>query len=307
MRKATASVDKKLIHFNSYEEMAARPGFVNVVDPKQTQLQDAVGIYHLPHDAHIPCGLSDCRTKHGLGLLMVTSEGLETNIGNRCGVKKFGIRYQVIKNQAIAGDRRVGRRDKINTALANRLAFHATIEHLLSQPRGARWLAKAKAQFEQLIPSDASFQIRKMAREGAAGVFIARLRTEREMAIQRELHSSQRGNVERYVHEQVGTLNGLDTWKTDLRELLIDELQMKMNELERVDVDELSDASLRDHAQWVDAIPSRIAQAERLIDEGAKFFQPSNLRLVAHLSTPEREIRNLGGAIDSLIAKLAKV
>lgn len=303
MRKAPAAVDKKLIHFTSFEEMSSRPHFVSVVDPKEVKLEDAIGVYQLPTDSRIACGLSDCRTKHGFGLLMVTADGVETNIGNRCGVKKFHVDFQRIKNAAMASDRRERYRDKIRGALDSRAEFHANIDALMSAPKGARWLAKAKSNFERLIPSEACYVIRKMAKERAPGVFRARYKTKQEMEIEREFQGALGRHISQYKMEQVGTLAGLDFWASDLRALIVDDLQTEMRDLEKIDVAELNSIELRKRANWVDQIPHRVAEAERLLAEGAQFFTASNLELVHFLSTEERRIDGL----DESLHKMSKL
>ncbi|MFM0303985.1 hypothetical protein PQQ99_28095 [Paraburkholderia sediminicola] len=232
---------------------------------------------------------------------MVTADGLETNIGNRCGFKKFGVQYQRIKNAAIASDRRERNRQKIRTALAERDQFYSTIEALLSAPHGAKWLAKVKADFERKVPSEACYMIRKMAREGMPSVYTARLRSGKEMELQRELHGSGKTHVSRYALDQVGTLTGLDFWIHDLRGLLIDQLQMKMRALEGEAVQSLTEVRLRQYAGWLDEVPFKITEAQRLIGEGAKFFNPANLNLIKYLSTDERKIEGLTSAIDAML------
>lgn len=304
MRKAPVAVDKKLIHFTSFEEMSSRPHFVSLVDPKEVKLEDAIGVYQLPTDSHIACGLSDCRTKHGFGLLMVTADGVETNIGNRCGVKKFHVDFQRIKNAAMASDRRERYRDKIRGARDSQPEFHARIDALMSAPKGARWLAKAKANFERLIPSEARYIICKMAKEGAPGVFRARYKTKQEIEIEREFQGARGGHISPYKMEQVGLLAGLDFWTSDLRALLVDNLQTGMRDLGKVDISELSSFELRKHANWVDEIPQKFDEAERLLAEGAQFFTASNLELARFLSTDERWIDGLDEGLHKMSQSL---
>ncbi|WP_164490533.1 hypothetical protein [Ralstonia solanacearum] len=155
------------------------------------------------------------------------------------------------------------------------------------------------------LPSEANYLIRRMAQRQEPDVFDAVLMTKKEIAIARETGAIPKGQPGPYFRqEKVGVVVGLEIWRTDLRALLIDDLQQGMRALKALDVVSIrSENALRNHVRWVDEIPQKFANAERLIVAGQEFFDAANLHLLKRLSTVEREIKGLAGAVDTLISE----
>tara|TARA_B100000424_G_scaffold159935_1_gene122475 strand:+ start:1475 stop:2347 length:873 start_codon:yes stop_codon:yes gene_type:complete len=76
------------------------------------KLDRVIGAYRFPKDSYIRCGISNCRTLHGSGFLVTTSDGLETCVGNICGAKHLGVEFKIERNKF----KRIERRNRnINT------------------------------------------------------------------------------------------------------------------------------------------------------------------------------------------------
>lgn len=76
-----------------------RPAWQDELDPSKYNLKAIIGTYSFAKKDQLPCGLKNCRTKHQNGYVVVTVEGVETHIGNRCGAKYFGVNWGDIKAQ----------------------------------------------------------------------------------------------------------------------------------------------------------------------------------------------------------------
>ncbi len=82
---------------DSWDELLKRETFQKVVDLSGKILSDAFGYYELPNK--IPCGKKNCRTKHYKGVLVVTEDGIETNIGHDCGFAAFGLKFEQLATE----------------------------------------------------------------------------------------------------------------------------------------------------------------------------------------------------------------
>lgn len=300
-----ATLEKRLIRFESIEEIKSRPTFRDEIAAASAIPKEAIGVYRFPKDAQEQCGLSNCRTSHMNGFVVVMESGEETLIGCDCGAKKMGLAFQEIINRAQLADRMRGYRDAIIAALANADVVDAQLADLLERPRGAKWLGKRMADCNATLPSEALSLIRRMARRKEPDVFNAVPMTEKEVAIARETGAIPKGQSGPYYRqEKVGEINGLEIWRSDLRALLIDDLQQGMRSLQALDVLSIrSEYTLRTHARWVDEIPAKLSDAEQLILAGQGFFSAANLQLLKRLSTVEREIKGLASALDALVSR----
>jgi hypothetical protein len=145
-----------------------------------------------------------------------------------------------------------------------------------------------------------------MAQRRESEVYDAVRMTDKEVAVARETGAIPKGQPGPYFRqEKAGTVAGLEIWRTDLRALLIDDLQQGMAALKSLDVASIrSEHTLRKHAQWVDDIPRKFTDAQQLIVAGQEFFDADNLLTLKRLSTIERKIEGLAGAIDALISAI---
>ncbi|WP_420291515.1 hypothetical protein AB9075_06900 [Burkholderia thailandensis] len=299
------SFDKRLIRFENIEEIRTRPAFRDEIAATSALPKEAVGVYRFPKDAPEQCGLSNCRTPHMKGFVVAMESGDETLIGCHCGAKKMGLAFQEVINRAQLADRMQRYRDTISAAVGRAGEFEARLADLLGRPRGAKWIAKRIANCNATLPSEVNYLIRRMAQRQEPVVFDAVPMTEKEIAIARETGAIPKGQPGPYFRqEKVGIMVGLEIWRTDLRALLIDDLQQGMRALKALDVALIrSEHTLRKHAQWVDEIPRKFSDAEQLIVAGHEFFDAANLHLLKRLSTAEREIKGLTGAVDNLISQ----
>lgn len=78
---------------NDWTEIQNRENYRPKLDLQDQQLSDVFGYYEdLPEE--IPCGKASCRAGHKKGFLVITEDGLETNLGHVCGTNVFGIAFE---------------------------------------------------------------------------------------------------------------------------------------------------------------------------------------------------------------------
>ncbi|WOD14376.1 hypothetical protein [Paraburkholderia kirstenboschensis] len=93
----TLNGDKELIRVENWEAIEARPDFDGQLDPAAHELAAIIGSYLFSD--YIACGLSNCRTPHGRGYLVVTKDARVTNIGKDCGARYFGVDFEDMSRQ----------------------------------------------------------------------------------------------------------------------------------------------------------------------------------------------------------------
>ncbi len=302
------SSGKRLTRFESIKEIKQLSSFRNEIAAESASPREAIGVYDFPKIAQEKCGLSNCRTPHGKGYVVEMQSGECTLVGGYCGAKKMGLAFQEVINRARRADRISRHREVIQTFLSRASEFDTRINDFLDQPRGARWVTKRVADCNSVLPPEALHTIRRMASRNDGDVFDFTAMTRKEIEVAKETGAIPKGQPGPYFRrEKVGRIEGLAIWQTELKTILIDDLQQGMLRLKRFDAgSETSDVVQRKHAQWVDDTGSKFAKIEQLIAAGQAFFAVNNIALLKRLSTAEREIAGLSEAIDRLIQMINK-
>lgn len=117
-----------------WQSLMSRDGFQSIVDLTGKKLMDAFGYYELGEK--IPCGKKNCRTKHYKGVLVVTEDGIETNIGHDCGFAAFGVKFE-----------------QLATELVNQANYHRLLVTVKEAKNNIFSLYQKKAKLESGRPS----------------------------------------------------------------------------------------------------------------------------------------------------------
>lgn len=75
----------------SWEELLNRPNFKTSISGN-IELDNVIGMYTAPKE--VKCGLKSCNTPHKKGFVILTSNGVETNIGQVCGKENFQLNFE---------------------------------------------------------------------------------------------------------------------------------------------------------------------------------------------------------------------
>ncbi len=288
----------RFAHFESYGEMAARPNFVAELDLAGTEPEVPIGVYALRE--RIKCGIKSCRTEHQLGVLVKMRDGRETLIGHVCGKQKIGLQFDSMMAAAKRQDKLTRDREKVILGISSCAANLAHVDLLLDQPQGARWLDQCQRTCRTLLPSEALHIVGRMARRAEPALYRERLMDKREVSIARDT-GRLRGAGPHYTRTEAGKLRGLDIWKTDLRAVLIDEIQTKLHSLSQVDASTLNAATASKWAKWLDGLSTQFEAAGRLIEAGREFFDAGNLAQLKLIESASAPIKGLAGAVDKLV------
>ena len=252
------------------------------------ELLDILGEYSFPDTKMIPCGIQGCRTPHMKGFLVITTDGLETNIGNVCGKKHLGVNFQ---------EKRTAFRQKQGEArnVEQIVEVKRLLEGLQSalddlQVRSGRiarlkiFLNKAHPQLTRLIVGRAKLAQVKLFKT----VLMAEPEARRQYT--HEVEPDSKGKLEPFENwfarrrpmksVSAGILVGLSFWKHDLHQILRQDIlntAKELNELDDVRTAGLPLSELRRYAKWAQTLEHRIHDVGFVVSEGEAFFGGDNI------------------------------
>lgn len=245
----------------------------------ERRLYRILAAYRFPEDAQIKCGISHCRTPHGSGYLVETSDGLETNIGNVCGAKHLGADFQQERSRYRAQEKRqrnleviedfqrqaLKHRERVETAITRAKNFwHFTRQ--LEKPKLHALKAMAKNRQERIDSDDRLFRGDALA-----------------------LHQSQQvaqpfGQWYREHRPTVRELGirfpGIAAIIYPFREVLVEQLQQPMSQLMVLGKDEIERLSDRNLDQW----RQQVQGAERLMKEAEEALEKASALMSVDVS-----------------------
>lgn len=263
---------KTLTHIESWEDIISRPGYKPKVHPKQTKPKYIIALYNISPEIH--CGLSTCNTGHNKGYLVVFEGGIETNMGNRCGRREFGIEFgQLVKTYKLetnAQDHRINLE-----ALKNRTEYYTDrIRSIADGEYQGHWCVKVMQKATTTLYDDATLKnLADRARRKDPIIKRVTTLTGRDLELAKE---SGMGSV--HSSEDIDTIKGLSAF-TEYRKLkAIIELYLgsSFERFKELDIDSLTHNELSKWNRWGKEIEPRLNDAERIIRESKLFLAPSN-------------------------------
>jgi len=285
-------IDDAPLVISSYGDMASRPRFRDNVDPTAHEPADILAEYHFPDE--VACGLSVCHQGHKFGVLIVTKDDIETNIGNKCGAIHFPEQFDTIRKSFTVRRQRAAHMDVIGEYRAKRDDYEAIIDVLWSEERGARWaLGCAKAYREQ-CPQSVKDKLFAMAKSGDWSLYIEK-RVKKDDATGLGFRRD-----ELFEQERVGELRGGNAFKMSARDIL-KPLRDKMREYDQiVDPSQLTAYQRRQWAQFARSIPVTLEDA-RVIGEAARvLYTRENLSQLLKVVRDQTDARGVRAFIDAV-------
>ena len=211
------SLTEDLIEFQSWDEIVNRPAFAREgVDLATTKLLRPIGIYPRFRES-VGCGLKSCHRPHRRGLVVLTADGEEVNIGHLCGRKHFPEEFGVYWNMAQRYTARRVQVDAIRQLKTVARRHLARIEELRAQDNGGAWIEQAMQRLRNAIPGDAHMALCEAARRGEIDVYEeVRLRGE-EADMQRHfaVRTSTGGSGSGVRREPRGRIEGAMIWRKE--------------------------------------------------------------------------------------------
>lgn len=284
------NTERGLEKVNSWDDIESLAGFTKNLNPVKSNLKEIIGSYQFSEKVN--CGLSNCRTPHFKGYVVVTSDGKVSNIGNHCGKKYFSVEFE---NQSRIFDRSVDEfnwRENINYFLASIDSTRAEFDRYFSD---ATDIEKRIRIFKSSlgIPNPVHKFLENCFRQRDGKIYIERRLTEEERDV--EIARSGRSKPLQVVKEIVSEINGFDCLKPDfdIKAAFVENLKIGLDGIVLLNTDALQYKELRHWASWCSSYKENWKKALNILDEHKTFLKRSNLKnlkLIQGLKEKEIEI-----------------
>lgn len=272
----TFNTTKGLVTVDTWEEIEGRAGFLADLNPSEHKLKEILAKYEFRDKVN--CGLSTCHSPHNRGYIVSTMNGHETNIGQICGGKFFGVQFKTLSKKF----------DRDVTEFENRTTLkefspdnvNKQITELRKQDQGADWVHRnclfltQKHKCPEIIVSS----LYKMVKSRNRVLVSLRKATDQEVdAI--EATSNRLISRPHYIEEPIAEISGIEALypENDLRQLLITDLENKIREFVTNDIDQMTYSELQKWSKWTGTIDTSLKAAERILSLGRSLLIKDNL------------------------------
>lgn len=275
-------MDQKPLELKSYEDLLAQEGFQESLafHPKADRRFDKV-LWPYQFLDLAPCGISSCRQKHLRGYLVQSSDGLITNIGNRCGLREFGVDFTRDRKRVDDLVAQHRREESIRATIRSLPTMITELEQieqdykLLSQLKNRLFGALDMSLFQHL-----------KARANRDETTIKRMvrRTQEEM--QAYLATNSNVNFERdresiqYKEEIVAVLEGLAFIRARFKDIVDVGVITPLRNLQKTkesDIPLMTKRELMSNSKWIGELPAKMNQTRDIIAAGWRFFTRENI------------------------------
>lgn len=281
---------KSFERVNDWTEIQARESYNSRLELTDQQLSDVFGYYDdLPEE--IPCGKSSCRTGHKKGFLVLTEDGLETNLGHVCGTKVFGIAFE---NLAIDLEKKANFHRYL-TALKEAkknifLHYQAKAKLEASEP-SLEWVAHKILDLRdsKIVGRAASQALKRMAALGDGKVLLPRRKTKEEMQLSdvmsqksadnKDESSEDNGNPQ-FIDEVIGVIRNPECLLNDYNIALIFErdIRLVLEELNDCNPDDISEKKVMSLGLKVFKLNERFQFLQDRLEKAFVFLTKENLK-----------------------------
>jgi hypothetical protein len=260
----------------TWDEVKSKDAFLSDLNPGEHELKDILSNY--TSDEKVGCGLSSCHTPHNYGYMVLTKDGYETNIGQICGSKFFGVQFKTLSKKF----------DRDVTEFENRTILkefspeniNKQIVKIRKQDKGADWIHRnclfliQKNKCPEIIVSN----LYKIIKSRNRVLVVLRQATEQEIDAL-EATSNRPISRPHYIEQPIAEISGIEALypENDLRQLLITDLENKLREFVSKDIDKMTFNELRTWAKWVGTINTLLKAAERIVSLGRTLLTKENL------------------------------
>lgn len=275
----------------SWTEIEGRPGFTKDLDPREHSLKAIIGRYAFKDE--ISCGLSTCHQPHGKGYIVATSDGRETNIGKDCGKRYFGVDFETLSRQFDRDVTAKEYRDSLWSFYFSLDEVKRRLDALNNAERGANWIHRSTRPLVEVgrgVPTSAIRRLEQLVKTGSNRLTRPRLATEAEAELLRQTQAIKESGP-LYVDEDIAHVQGLDALspQNDLRQLLVLDLEQRIQDFEQVRIDELSFEALKHWSKWAGNVGSTLERARDVVESGRRLLTQENLTPVLQVMDDRKE------------------
>ncbi|WP_322997097.1 hypothetical protein [Castellaniella sp.] len=285
----TTSLDdfSLLVDLHGPSDLTRLPAHRSPLDATDSKLAEVLAPYDFAEP--YPCGLAACRQPHQHGFLVVTVDGVETNVGKDCGRRIFGEDFAIKANIQAARASRKRQLDTLQGVLDHKEELLSRISELYDRKTGTRWAnAELRSLKEHPLLHFPSNKLYAMATRGETEVIDVREATKEEKEQHRAFNPGAK-SLE-YTEETVGHLQGLKFLVANPHDTAT-VLKDKLYELTDTDAKSLSPKKLRDWVNWANGIEREFDDIEDTLANAVRFLSAENIGLLHALAAIEERNR----------------
>ena len=265
------------IKLDTWADIVNQPCYESQVDPKLNRSLRVLAVYAFD-DQSATCSVSDCHQPHNQGFLVITSNNKITNICEACGQRFIDTTHEKQMKIILSRDRIRDQKIQLNSILEQSESIKDRVNELKRSSHGANWLYRSLNNFRKIYPAELLTALTKLASNKQDN----------------DLLSAFDGNtMDQLQMEQVKQLQGLDIFKTDIKEALIRKILTPLTKLETLaDSQDLnSTPSLTSYCNWADGLEEQLTHCEYLVEEGRAFFNSKNLERLNSIPLSDKNAR----------------
>lgn len=260
------------------------PGYLSKVDfseASKRRLDEMLDGYDFTKEDEYPCGIKGCATKHQHGYLVRTTDGILTNIGNRCGKKYLDLDFDRVKKDYTTRRKAADNLESLNNIRNNFSPYQSRLDSIVAC---CIIFARCRKCAFECLPDQLGTAMH-MGRIGVREITRTRRMSKREASIhyaQTNTSSKDYEGRRPSIDEVIGRLSGLSIFKEDVQDFVRNEIIKPLDEMKAISdfsLEFLSDKKLEDLSRKTNIAIRQIAKAEDLIDQGFKFYSAENISL----------------------------
>ena len=273
------NTSKGLVRVESWDDVLARVGFSDDLNPKEHELGAIIGRYIFGDK--VRCGLSDCHTPHTRGYLVATKDGRETNIGKDCGSKYFGVDFEDQARQFERDLAAADNRELLWTVYFRLVELEEKIALLRVGNDGANWVNRNCNAL--MNPAKVPVEItRKLAEfiKAKSGILTSQRRATQAEIESLEVMQGRSLPRPHYVDEKIAEIRGIEALypENSLPKLLVIHLEENIKAFKAKDIDTLPPGDLTHWSKWSQTIEGTLDTAMQSIAHGRILLTRPNLK-----------------------------
>ncbi|MGJ7233695.1 hypothetical protein ABMZ93_18845 [Morganella morganii] len=270
------------VKLDKWDTITSKPTFQKKLSNEKHTLEKIIGYYEVKEKVH--CSLSTCNQPHNKGYIVVTSENIETVIGNKCGKNIFGIEFDTLSSDFDKFRLHEERKAIIAQGKIKCPAWLSELESLKFKGRDILWATTniEKLSNSRFVGQTGATEIRNIAKTQNADVSYDTSKIDKKLkallfTFNRDFQES--GEALQSIH--IGKMKNIYVLmpENNLKSLyssIYEDIQL----LNGVIPDEAPSPLLAEITQRTNTIETRLSQLKVLFKDAKLFLQRKNLNLI---------------------------
>lgn len=291
------------IQFQSAEEFQSRQNYVTELICKTEDLEKIIGKYEFSKNNAIRCQLMRCNQMHQNGFVIRTKDGRETNCGNKCGEREFGISFKELVT-TFNKEREVLNRKYVLSELIQKKEEYKNLCMDLSE-KSDNASKKVSAIYTEIQRHP---QLLKAFRDA--------LKKDGKVQIEKTIDKNtqeafQEKKYAKSYFETIAVVLGIriftDYKDKDFKKELKFKVEIPISDLEKIELDSLTNKQLKAKSSEINKINEVLVNASGFIKEAERFTSKDNIENILELKNVVPERFHINPQFNKAIKRLSHI